>query len=89
MEITYDQGVESLVYEFLKYWIEIEYVINAKPHSSRIPQANVAIERINQVLVNLVRTYNLHEKYTNDADPWMGILAADDFVVCSTYHHTK
>ena len=33
--------------------------------------------------------YNLQETYVDDADPWMGILAAEAFVVQSMYHSTK
>ena len=43
------------------------------------------IERINKVLGNLVKTYNLHETYAYDANPWIGILAAADLTVRSTY----
>ena len=57
--------------------------------SLRNPQANATIERLRQVLGNRVRTYNLQETYVDDADPFMGILAAAAFAVCSTYHQTK
>ena len=41
------------------------------------------------MLGNIVRTYNLQEKYVDDADPWMGILAAPQFSVQSMYHWNK
>ena len=69
--------------------IENKYVIKTKPASPGKPQANVIVERIHQVLWNLVRTYNVQETYVDDADPWMGILAAAAFSVRSTYHMTK
>ena len=69
--------------------IENEYVIKTKPDSPGKPQANTIIERIHQVLGNLVQTYNIQEIYVDDADPWMGILAAVAFAVSSTYHTTK
>ena len=69
--------------------IEREYGINPKPDSSGNPQVNTTIEIIHQVLGNLVQTYNLHDTYVDNADPWMEILAADSFVVRSTYHRTK
>ena len=50
---------------------------------------NEIIEIIHQVLGNVVRTYNLQETYVDDADPWMGILAAADLVVYYTYRSTK
>ena len=53
------------------------------------PKADVIVEIINQLLGNLVRTYNLQETYVDDADPWMGILAAAAFAVHSNYHRIK
>ena len=50
---------------------------------------NATIERIHQVLGNLVHTYNLQETYVDNADPWMGILEAAAFAVQSTYHQIK
>ena len=81
VEITYDQGGEFLSHEFNDSLIENEYGIKTKPDSPGIPQSNKKIDRINQVLGNLVRTYNLQETYVDDAEPWMGILVAADFVV--------
>ena len=57
----------------------MEFGIKNNPASSRSSQANEAIEIIHQALGNLVRKYNLHEKYTDDADQWMRILGADAF----------
>ena len=50
--------------------------MKTKPDSSRKQQEKTSIEIINQVLRNLVRTYNLQETYVDDADPWMGNLTA-------------
>ena len=60
-----------------------------KTYSPRNPQADATIERLHQVLGNLVRIYNLQETYVNDAEPFMGILAAAAFTVRSMYHRTK
>ena len=59
-----------------------------KPPSSVNTQANSIIERIHQVLGNIVHAYNLQETCVDDADPWMGILEATYFTVRSTYHQT-
>ena len=69
--------------------IEQEYGIKTKPASSGNPQANAIIDRIHQVLGNLIRSFTLHNTYVDDADPWMGILVASAFAVRSTYHQTK
>ena len=46
--------------------------------------SNVILERIHQVLGNLVRTFNLQQTYVYKNDPWEGILAAAAFVIFST-----
>ena len=89
VEITYDRGGKLLGHEFKNSLIENEYGIKTKPVSPGKQQANTIVEIIHQVLGNLVCTYNLKETYVDDADPWMGILAAAAFAVCSTYHRIK
>ena len=42
-----------------------------------------------QVLGNLVQTYNLQERYLDDAHQWMGIPETASFKVQSTYRRTK
>ena len=69
--------------------IENEYGIKTKPASPGNLQANSTIDILHQELGNLIRTYNLHEIYVDDADPFMGILEAASFVERSTYHRTK
>ena len=69
--------------------IENEYSIKTKPAPPGNPQANTILERIHQVLGNLVRTYNIQEVYIVDAGLWMGITAVVAFAVRSTYHMTR
>ena len=57
--IMYDLGGEFLSHEFNDSLIENEYGIKTKPDSPGIPQSNKKIDRIHQVLRNLVRKYNL------------------------------
>ena len=89
VRIMYDLGGEFLSHEFKNSLIGEEYGINTNPDSSRKPKANTIIERIHQVLGNLVRRCNLQETYVDDAYPWMGILAKAAFRVRSTYHRDK
>ena len=56
VEITYDQEGELLGHEFKNILIENEYGIKTKPASLGKAQANTIVERIHQVLRNLVRT---------------------------------
>ena len=67
----------------------MEFAIKAKPYSPGNPHKNAIPYRIHQVIVNLVRMYNIQETYVDDADPWMGILSAYAFIVCSMYHSVK
>ena len=51
-------------------------------------QANTTIEIIYQLLGNFIRTYNLHDKYVDDADPCVVIVAAAALAVRYMYHQT-
>ena len=52
--------------------------------------SNAVLERINQVLGNLVRTFNIStQPYVEKNDPWMGILSAAAFGICSTTNRQK
>ena len=65
--------------------IEIEYRITSKQNTSGNPMSNEALERIRQVLGNLVRTFNIStQTYVDEDDPWTGILAAAAFTIHST-----
>ena len=76
VEIRYDQGSEFIGHEFRKSQIEIEYGINDKPSTSRNPMSNMVLERIHQVLGNLMRNFNIYKTYVEKYDPWTVILAA-------------
>ena len=76
MEITYEQGSELIGHEFRKSIIEMEYGITAKLSTSENSTPNAILERIHQVIGNLVRTFNITKTYVGKDDPWLGILAA-------------
>ena len=88
-EIIYNRGGGFLSLDFKNSLIEEEYGINTKPDYLGNMQANVIIETIHQLLVNVVRTYNLQGKYVDGAEPWIGILSASALVLNSTYQHVK
>ena len=46
------------------------------------------LESINQVVSNLVRTFDLKNNYLDEDESWSGILSATDFIVRSTYNAT-
>ena len=85
---TYNRGNEFLGHAFKNDLIEREYGIKAKCATTANPKANSTLERIHQVIANLVRTSDLQNNYLDKDDPWSGILAATDFAARSTYRTT-
>ena len=51
--------------------------------------SNKILEWIQQVLANLVRTFNIQQTYVYENDPWTGILSAAAFVILSTTNNKK
>ena len=53
-------------------------------------QTNSILERIHQVISNLVHTFDFKNNYLSwdDYDPWSGSLSAMNFAVRGTYHTT-
>ena len=90
IEIMYDQVKESICLEFIKPLIEIEHGITAKQSTSGNTMSNAVLERIRQVLVNLVRTFNIFTQIYVDAnESWTVILAAVAFAIFSTTNNQK
>ena len=89
IDVMYDQVKEPIGHEFRKSLIGIEYGITSKPSTSGNPMYNAILERIHQVLVNLVQTFNIQQTYIDKNDPWTGILSAASFAICSTTNRQK
>ena len=89
VEITYNQGNEFLGHGFKNSLMEQEYDIKTNPDSSGNPQSNETVEIIHKLLGNLICTYNLNDKYVDDAEPCTGIPGTAVFAVQSTYNQTK
>jgi len=62
--------------------------IKLKPTTVRNPQANAVLERVHQVLGNMLRTKNIRELDLNPDDPWTEVLASVAWAIRSTYHTT-
>ena len=86
-QITFDRGSEFIGHDFQDL-IKNDYGIKDKPITTRNPQANAIVERIHQVIANIIRTFELQDNYLDEDNPWKGILAATAFAVRSTYHTT-
>ena len=86
-KITYDKGSEFMA-EFATMIVD-EYGIKKKGISPRNPQANSILERIHQVIGNMIKTFQIYDREDlKEQDPWSGILAAIMFGVRATYHTT-
>jgi hypothetical protein len=68
--------------------IKEECAIKAKPITVRNPQAKAIVERVHQVIGNIIRTFELETNNLDEEDPWKGILSATAFAVRSTFHTT-
>ena len=51
--------------------------------------SNAILERIHQVLGNLVRNFNISETYVDTDDLWSVILSAEAFEILSTTNRLK
>ena len=87
-KVTYNHGGEFIGPEFQDL-IKNEYGIKAKQTTVKNPQANSVLARIHQVLLNMLRTFELEDRNLDKDDPWTGILSAIAFAVRSTYHTTN
>jgi Integrase zinc binding domain/RNase H-like domain found in reverse transcriptase len=86
-QMTFDRGSEFIGQDFQEM-IKETYGIKPKPITVRNPQANAIVERVHQVIGNIIRTFELENNYLDEDDPWMGILSATAFAVRSTFHTT-
>ena len=74
--------------EFATMIVE-EYGIKKSGMSPRNPQANSILERIHQVIGNMIKTFKIYDREDlAEQDPWSGILAAIMFGIRATYHTT-
>ena len=86
-QVTFDRGSEFIGKDFREMLVN-DYGIKRKPITVRNPQANAIVERVHQVIANMIRTFELENNYLDMDDPWKGILSATAFAVRSTYHTT-
>ena len=86
--ITLDRGSKFIGQDFCDMCIN-DYCIKRKIISMQNPQANTIVEHEHQMLGNLIQSFEVQDNpYIDMDDPWLGILAAAVFAMCSTYHTT-
>ena len=85
-KVVLDRGNEFLA-EF-KTMMEHDYGIKVRPITTRNPQANAILERLHQVLGEMLHTKNLQEHDFDDVGPWGELLASVAWAIRSTHHTT-
>jgi transposase InsO family protein len=81
--IGFDNGREfKLVFEQMTK----NYGLKAKTGTSYNPQSNGVIERVHQVLGDMLRTFELEEQDLDARDPFGSFLSAAAYAIRSTYH---
>jgi transposase InsO family protein len=83
-EIVFDNGGE---FKNLFKQMCNNYGIKAKPTTSYNPQANSMVERVHQVLGNMLRTQRIDDTLS-DNKSWENFLSAAAWAIRSTYHTT-
>jgi transposase InsO family protein len=86
-EVTFNRGSEFIGQDFQKM-IKEDYRVRAKPITVRNPQANAIVERVHQVIGNIICSFELENNYLDGNDPWKGIPSVTAFAVQSTFHTT-
>ena len=76
--------------EFKLYFKQLcaNYGMKLKTSGAWNPQANAVIERVHQVLGNMLRTFDLDNAEIDDEDPWSEFISSTCFAIRSTYHTT-
>jgi len=76
--------------EFKRHFRDLlnNYGLKKKPSTEYNPQSNGIIERVHQVLANVIRSFELDERELDESDPWDEFLSAAAFAVRSTHHTT-
>ena len=84
-KIIFDNGNE-----FKKDFLPLlkDFAIKPTPTTIKNPQANAILERVHQVIGNMLRTKNLQEYDFDETDPWSEILASVACAILRTHHTT-
>jgi len=67
-QVTYDRGSEFIGQEFQQMLTQ-DYGIKKKPITVRNPQANAIVERIHEVIANIIQTPELEKNNLDQNEP--------------------
>ena len=85
-QIIFDRGKRFMA-EF-SIMVQEDYGLKIKPTTTRNTQANAIIERIHQVIGNMIRTFEIQKMDLDEKAPWKGILVDIMFDLRATFHTT-
>jgi len=83
--LGYDNGNE---YKAVFDELRINYHMKRKRSTEYNPQSNGIVERVHQVLGDMLRTFELEERELDETDPWSEFLSAAAYAIRSTVHTT-
>jgi len=85
VEVVYDNGSE-----FKKDFQPLIKDFDIKPNCTTVenPQANAPVERVHQVIQNMIRTKDLTNRIFDYIDPWGEILSSIAWAIRASYHST-
>ena len=83
--LGYDNGNE---YKNVFDEMRKNYSMHKKRSTEYNPQSNGIVERVHQVLGDMLRTFELENRELNDMDPWSEFLSAAGYAIRSTVHTT-
>ena len=85
-KVIFDNGNE-----FKKDFLPLlrDFSIKPTPTTIKNTQANAILERVHQVLGDMLCTKNLQQYDFDALNPWSDILASVAWTICSTHHSTS
>ena len=88
-KIIADRGGEFIGHVF-RQTLHDDYGIELRLITTANPQANAVVERIHQVIGNMLRTMSLEDMYLLPPpyDPFAGVISAIGYAIRSTWHTT-
>ena len=89
-KIIADRGGEFIGHVF-QQTLKDDYGIDLRLITTANPQANAVVERVHQVIGNMLRTMDLEEMYLlpPPCDPFAGVISAIGYAIRSSWHATN